>query len=138
MIIILDNGQRVTQVAVNAIEKPTSITLPELPFDFRQRIHELKGKLLHVYMAHLCHANHYSKEAWPLMNTLNLETGYSDKHIRVARGELSELGWMRVYRTYDPERDMKETASTCYCKFPAPVPGTFYWREQEKKKKVTQ
>jgi hypothetical protein len=134
MIIILENGTRVRQEEVNAFERATSITLPELPFDFRQRVRELKGKLMHVYIAHLCHANHNSKESWPLMNTLELETGYSARHIQMARAELAAKGWMKVYRTYNEERDMKETASTCYCKFPEPVPGTFYWREQQKKK----
>jgi len=65
-----------------------------IPFTLRDRLFELKGVLLSVWLAYWLHSD-ATGLAWPSLWRLERETGYSLDWVCLARKELVERGWLR-------------------------------------------
>jgi len=65
----------------------------KLPVRIRNRLHELSGAEIKIWVAYLTHAN-ADNIAWPGLETLQKETGLSEDWISQSRGTLSEKGWL--------------------------------------------
>jgi hypothetical protein len=73
-------------------EKEKCGTKP-IPFSLRDRLGELRGALLPVWLNYFLRAD-CSGYAWPSVWRLHLETGISEDWISRAKRELVALGWL--------------------------------------------
>jgi hypothetical protein len=64
----------------------------KLPVRIRNRLHELSGAEIKIWIAYLTHAN-TDNIAWPSLETLQKETGLSEDWISQSRSTLTEKGW---------------------------------------------
>jgi hypothetical protein len=84
--------------AETTAEQPATVNKPQgkwkkLPCSFRDRLCELDGYKLKVWLAYLLHGNDQGV-AWPSRSTLRLETGLSEDWISKARTALKKKGWL--------------------------------------------
>ena len=101
-----------------APKKAKSEPFAKLPVTLRDRLLELTGAELKVWLAYTLHANKQGY-AWPNRETLHRETGLSEDWISTARQGLVKKGWLeRVGRKY--EVDYPEHYSPRVARFTAP------------------
>jgi hypothetical protein len=67
----------------------------KIPFGLRERLHELKGARLHVWLACRLHANR-DGWAWAGLNTLAQETGYHKDVIARTKAWLRWNRWLEI------------------------------------------
>jgi hypothetical protein len=84
--------------AETTAEQPATVNKPQgkwkkLPCAFRDRLCELDGYTLKVWLAYLLHGNDEGV-AWPSRSTLRRETGLSEDWISKARTALKKKGWL--------------------------------------------
>ncbi len=63
------------------------------PFSLRERLHELTGARLHVWLCHWLHSNKQGL-SWPSLDLLSSETGLDVGWIVKARAWLRKNGWL--------------------------------------------
>ena len=81
--------------AVERKDAPDGKAWKKLPVTFRDRLHELTGAQLKVWISYLTHSNEeHGGLAWPGLKALARETGLYDDYISQVRGELIENGWL--------------------------------------------
>lgn len=65
-----------------------------IEFKFRERLCELKGARLAVWLSYFLHANRIDTLAWPSLAVLANETGYSVDVVSLSRNRLIREGWL--------------------------------------------
>jgi hypothetical protein len=73
---------------------PPSATTKPIPFLLRDQLWEIKGILLSVWLSYFLHADRHGF-AWPSVETVSLETGYSRTRICEAKAQLERQGWLK-------------------------------------------
>ncbi len=73
------------------------------PFSLRERLHELRGVELHVWLAYFLHSNR-DRIAWPSLETLKKETGYHEDIVSGARNRLRRKGWLSKVSENQPRQ----------------------------------
>jgi hypothetical protein len=74
-----------------------------VPFSLRERLHELRGVELHVWLAYFLHSNR-DRIAWPSLETLKKETGYHEDIVSGARNRLRRKGWLSKVSENQPRQ----------------------------------
>ena len=84
-----------------------------VPFALRERLHELSGARLHVWLAHWLHADKQGL-SWPSLDLLVKETGVSRHWIIQQRAWLRKRGWLKRASGEQPRQANNRFASARY------------------------
>ncbi len=74
--------------------KPNGQPWRKIPCALKERLHELQGARLHVWLCHFLYANIHG-EAWPSLQKIHDNTGFSERSILPARRSLVKDGWLQ-------------------------------------------